>query len=113
MKARAAADLAALSGEWSWLGKVVGPAIHGGPGGLIDDDLAYVNPWGCDPTQATAPVLLLHGGQDRVVPSSHGEWLARHCPTAQLRLSPDDGHISILTSIATAMEWLREHTDQG
>jgi pimeloyl-ACP methyl ester carboxylesterase len=103
------ADHAALSGAWSWLGDVVGPAIAGGPGGLIADDLAYVAPWGFDAAQVTAPVLLLHGGQDRVVPSSHGEWLARRCPTAELRLSPPDGHLSILDSAPSALEWLREH----
>jgi pimeloyl-ACP methyl ester carboxylesterase len=106
------ADKAALSGEWSWLGKVVGPAVQGGPGGLIDDDLAYVAPWGCDPAQAIAPALFLHGGRDRVVPSAHGEWLARRCPSGELRLSPADGHISILNSAAAAMEWLSEHTDR-
>jgi pimeloyl-ACP methyl ester carboxylesterase len=106
------ADHAAFSGEWSWFGKVVGPALEGGPDGLIDDDLAYVAPWGCDPAQAIAPALFLHGGRDRVVPSAHGEWLARRCPSAELRLSPDEGHISILNSAPAAMDWLREHADR-
>src|SRR5215212_5972055 len=35
-------DHAALSGAWSWLLEVVNPAVEAGPGGLIDDDLAYV-----------------------------------------------------------------------
>ena len=108
-----AADLAALDGEWSWFISVVRPAIEGGPGGLIDDDLAYVAPWGFDPARITAPTLLLHGGRDRVVPSSHGEWLARRCPAAELWLRPDDGHISVLNQSAAALEWLREHTDRG
>lgn len=100
------ADLAVLSTEWSWLGEVVGPALAAGPAGLIDDDLAYVGPWGCDPAGITAPVLLLHGSQDRVVPSSHSEWLAARCPSAELRLSPDDGHLSILTAAGSALDWL-------
>jgi pimeloyl-ACP methyl ester carboxylesterase len=106
-------DHAALSGEWSWLLEVVNPAVEAGPGGLIDDDLAYVAPWGFDPARVVAPVLLLHGGRDRVVPSSHGEWLARRCPSAELWLSPDDGHISVLHSGAASMEWLREHAQRG
>jgi pimeloyl-ACP methyl ester carboxylesterase len=106
-------DHAALSGEWSWLLDVVNPAVEAGPGGLIDDDLAYVAPWGFDPARVVAPVLLLHGGRDRVVPSSHGEWLTRRCPSAELWLSPDDGHISVLHSGASSMEWLREHAQQG
>lgn len=104
------ADHAALSGAWSWFDDVVGPALAAGPGALIDDDLAYVAPWGFDPGRVGAPVLLLHGGQDRVVPSSHSRWLASRCPSAELRLSPDDGHISVLHSGAeAAMEWLRDH----
>jgi pimeloyl-ACP methyl ester carboxylesterase len=106
-------DHAALSGAWSWVLEVVNPAVEAGPGGLIDDDLAYVAPWGFDPARVVAPVLLLHGGRDRVVPSSHGEWLADRCPSAELWLSPDDGHISILHSGAASMEWLREHAEQG
>ncbi|MEV4106252.1 alpha/beta hydrolase [Nonomuraea sp. NPDC049695] len=100
------ADHAALGGDWSWFGSVVGPAVKGGQGGPIDDDLAYVNPWGCDPARITAPTLLMHGDQDRVVPSSHGTWLARHCPSAQIRRFPGDGHISVLRSAAEALDWL-------
>ncbi|MFE8014002.1 alpha/beta fold hydrolase [Streptomyces antibioticus] len=36
-----AADRAALAGEGSWLDDVVAPAVAAGPGGQIDDDLAY------------------------------------------------------------------------
>jgi len=105
------ADRSALSGAWSWLADVVGPAIEAGPGGLIDDDLACVGPWGFDPAQVIAPILLLHGGRDRVVPSSHSQWLAGRCPSAELRLSPDDGHISVLNSGAAALSWLADHAD--
>jgi pimeloyl-ACP methyl ester carboxylesterase len=107
------ADLAALSGAWSWLLDVVNPAVEAGPGGLIDDDLAYVAPWGADPARITAPTLLLHGGRDRVVPGSHGGWLARRCPAARLRLYPDDGHISVLDHSVAALDWLRERADRG
>lgn len=104
-------DHDALSAEWSWFGKVVGPALAGGPGGLVDDDLAYVAPWGFDPADIAAPTLLLHGGRDQIVPSAHGAWLARHCPTAELRLRPDDGHISILRSAPAGLAWLRALLD--
>ena len=104
------ADLAALAKEWSWLGHVASLAMKAGRGGLIDDDLAYVSPWGCEPGQIAAPTLFLHGGADRVVPSSHSMWLARRCAAAELWLSPGDGHISILKSAAAAMDWLRTHS---
>jgi pimeloyl-ACP methyl ester carboxylesterase len=102
------ADEAALSGPWSWLADIAGQAIEGGLDGMVDDDLAYVAPWGFDPGQITQPVLLLHGGRDRMVPSAHGEWLARHCRRAELRLYPEDGHISVLNSAEAAVAWLAE-----
>jgi pimeloyl-ACP methyl ester carboxylesterase len=107
------ADHAALAGAWSWLGTVAGKAIEGGRGGMVADNLAYVAPWGFDPGQVTPPVLLLQGGEDRVVPSSHGKWLARHSRSAELWLRPDDGHISVLNSGAATLDWLLEHADQG
>ena len=105
-----AADHAELRGAWAWLGKVVGPALKGGPGGLIDDDLAYVTPWGFEPSDIRAPTMLLHGARDRIVPSAHGVWLARRAPSAELRLTPDDGHISVLRHAGAALESLRERT---
>ena len=107
------ADLAALEGEWSWFISVVRPAVEKGPDALIDDDLAYVSPWGFDPARVVAPTLLVHGDRDRVVPASHGEWLARHCPSAELWLYPEDGHISVLRSGEAALGWLRERAYQG
>jgi pimeloyl-ACP methyl ester carboxylesterase len=106
-------DHAALSGAWSWVLDVVNPAVEAGAGGLIDDDLAFVARWGFDPARVVVPTLFLHGSRDRVVPSSHGEWLARRCLSEELWLSPDDGHISVLHSGAAAMEWLSEHAVCG
>ncbi|SCD37823.1 Pimeloyl-ACP methyl ester carboxylesterase [Streptomyces sp. BpilaLS-43] len=104
------ADHAALSGTWSWFGDVVGPAVESGPGPLVDDDLAYVAPWGFTPGQVGVPVLLLHGEQDRVAPSAHSGWLARHLPAAELRLSPQDGHLSVLDSADAALAWLVDNS---
>ncbi|MFD6066840.1 alpha/beta fold hydrolase [Amycolatopsis lurida] len=102
------ADHAALAGDWNWVLDVVGPAVEGGPGALIDDDLAYVAPWGFQPSDVRTPVLHLHGGADRIVPVAHGEWLTRQCATATLRVFPEDGHVSVLRHGEAALEWLAE-----
>jgi pimeloyl-ACP methyl ester carboxylesterase len=101
-----AADWAALEGEWSWFGQVVGPALANGPGPLIEDELVNVAPWGFALEDVHVPVLVLHGGADGVVPASHGEWVASHLPEAELWLRPDDGHISVLAAAPAALEWL-------
>jgi pimeloyl-ACP methyl ester carboxylesterase len=101
------ADWAALNGDWGWLGQVATAASKAGPAALIDDDLAYVHPWGFDPSQIAAPVLFVHGGRDRVVPSSHSDWLAQACGNSELRFYPEDGHVSVLTHAAEALAWLR------
>jgi pimeloyl-ACP methyl ester carboxylesterase len=103
-------DHAALKGAWHWLGDIAGRAVEGGLGGMVDDDVAYVVPWGFDPRQVSQPVLILQGGQDRIAPRSHGRWLARQIPSAELWLRPDDGHISVLSSAESAMEWLLERS---
>lgn len=109
-----AGDLAALNGEWSWFGGVVeaavASAVRGVVPGLVDDDLAYVAPWGFDPAQIRVPLLLLHGGRDRVVPASHSRWLAGRCAGSELRFAAEEGHISVLRQGPEALEWLRRVT---
>jgi pimeloyl-ACP methyl ester carboxylesterase len=105
------ADLAMFDGPWGWLGSVAGDqAMPNGPDGQIDDDCSYVIPWGCDPATITAPTLLCHGSDDRIIPSSHAEWLVQHIPSAALRLLPGDSHISVLAQAEPALEWIREQT---
>ncbi|MDO9380097.1 MAG: alpha/beta hydrolase [Nocardioidaceae bacterium] len=101
-----AADEEALGGDWSWVLDVVRPALAAGPAPLVDDDLAYVAPWGFDVAQVLAPTLVVHGARDRVVPVTHGRWLAAHLPTAELRESADDGHVSVLRTSADSLRWV-------
>jgi hypothetical protein len=45
-----------------------------------------------------------------MVPSAHGAWLASHCRNTELWLSPEDGHVSVLSSRgAAALDWLAGH----
>ncbi|WP_212648389.1 alpha/beta fold hydrolase [Deinococcus hopiensis] len=79
-----------------------------GAGELIDGDLACAAPWGFDPRRITLTVLLVHGGQDRVVPSSHGRWLAARICSATLWTKPEGGHLPVLPSGEEARTWLAE-----
>jgi len=106
------ADWAALAGAWAALGADAGRAGAAGPEGLIDDDLAFVAPWGFDVAQIEVPVLLVQGGQDRIIPPSHADWLMRTCPTSELWLRPRDGHVSVLNASPVAMDWLRAQDER-
>jgi pimeloyl-ACP methyl ester carboxylesterase len=105
-----ARDYALLDGSWAALGADVGASEEWGSDGLVTDDLAFVIPWGFDVASITAPVLVVQGGDDRVIPRQHGEWLSRHLEAAELWLRPRDGHVSILDSVPLAMDWLRAHS---
>jgi pimeloyl-ACP methyl ester carboxylesterase len=107
------ADHEALAGAWSWLGAIAGKAAEDGPEGMVEDQLAYVAPWGFDPARVTAPALIMHGTDDRMVPSAHGEWLASRCPTAELWLRPGEGHVSVLGSAPEALDWLLQRADHA
>ena len=51
------------------------------------------------------PVLLVHGGADRVVPVAHVRWLAGRIPGAELWSDPTDGRITALDAAADALAW--------
>ena len=107
------ADYAALDANWSWFNGIVQAATANGLDGMVEDDVTAMAPWGFDLTQITAPTLIMHGRDDRMVPSSHGEWIATHCPAAELRLQPGAGHISVLDSAPAALAWLRHVVTAG
>ncbi len=103
-----ARDWAVLEHRWKALGEDAGKAGAAGPEGAIDDDLAFATPWGFELERVAAPVLLAHGGEDRVIPLSHAHHMLDRLPNAELWLRPRDGHVSILDAVPVAMDWLRD-----
>jgi pimeloyl-ACP methyl ester carboxylesterase len=102
-------DLAALGGSWSWLAGVAAQAMEQGNEGFAEDVLAGARPWGFRPAAIGVPVLIMHGADDKMVPHTHGQWLAAHCPAAESRIVPDAGHITVLDSAPQALAWLAAH----
>nr|POF22260.1 hypothetical protein CFP56_36345 [Quercus suber] len=64
--------------------------------GWVDDDLAFLKPWGFDLAEIKRPVLLYQGGKDVMVPDAHGKWLGSHLTSATTHFEPAEGHFSIL-----------------
>jgi pimeloyl-ACP methyl ester carboxylesterase len=67
-----------------------------GAEGAIEDELAVVAPWGIDLASVRVPVSLWSGEQDTDTPLAHGRWLATAIPGAELRLFPEEGHLSLI-----------------
>ena len=70
-------------------------ALSMGYFGWMDDDLAFVQPFGFKLSEIDKPVLVWQGDDDFMVPRAHSEWLAKHIPTAKLNFVAGHGHISL------------------
>ena len=89
-------DRRALSGDLAeFFTSSLPDSVKRGVFGWLDDDLAFVRPWGFDLAAIEVPVTIWHGAEDRFVPFAHGEWLANHVPGAHPRLLTDHGHLSL------------------
>jgi pimeloyl-ACP methyl ester carboxylesterase len=89
-------DIGALTGDFAaYLATTFRRAVSAGIWGWFDDDLAFTRPWGFALEEVGVPVVVWQGGQDRMVPFGHGQWLAAQLPGARPRLLPEEGHLSI------------------
>lgn len=90
------ADADAVTGEYGeWLASGFRASVSTGIWGWFDDDLAFVRPWGFEIASIRRPVAIWQGVEDRMVPFTHGEWLAAHVPGARSHLLQDHGHLSL------------------
>jgi pimeloyl-ACP methyl ester carboxylesterase len=83
-------------------------AIVPGIDGWVDDDLAFVRPWGFDVTSCRVPVVLAYGRQDVLVPAAHGDWLAERVPNAVTWIDDDTGHMGNSAQVERDLAWLRD-----
>lgn len=60
----------------------------------VDDDLAFVKPWGFELQELRVPVEIRFGMTDVLVPPAHGKWLAAHVPGAEVFVDAHGGHLS-------------------
>jgi pimeloyl-ACP methyl ester carboxylesterase len=81
-----------------------------GVGGWVDDDLAFLQPWGFDVGAVAVPVLIRYGRTDVLVPAAHGEWLAANVPGCIVDVSDSAGHLGSNPEeqIASDARWLSE-----
>jgi pimeloyl-ACP methyl ester carboxylesterase len=84
----------AINGVWGW----------------VDDDLAFVRPWGFDVSKIAVPVLVWYGSSDVLVPPAHGEWLAANVPGCIVKVDDVAGHMGSdpEQEISENVRWLRD-----
>jgi pimeloyl-ACP methyl ester carboxylesterase len=101
-------DRVALAGPiGAWWADGLRVSFSSGAEGWIDDDLAFMKPFGFEIDAITVPTLVVHGRQDRFVPISHGQWLSRAIPGAASWLLEDEAHVSLLTNqVSNVHAWL-------
>ena len=101
-------DRIALSGPiGEWWAESLGVSFSTGADGWIDDDLAFVMPFGFEIAAVSPPTLVVHGHLDLFVPVSHGQWLSRAVPRAESWLLADEAHLSLLANrVSSVHEWL-------
>jgi pimeloyl-ACP methyl ester carboxylesterase len=106
------ADRAALRGPLgAFLHANMQHGIAPGADGWIDDDLAFAQSWGFDLDAIERPVLIVQGGDDRFVPRSHGEWLAKAVPGAETWIDDEHGHLTLLEHrVPEVHDWLLSHS---
>lgn len=101
-------DRAVLTGELAETMAAEMPiTFASGVQGWIDDDFAFLAPFGFQLSAIASPALIVHGRQDRFVPVEHGEWLAQEIPGAEAWISPEEGHLTLSAhGIPAVHEWL-------
>jgi pimeloyl-ACP methyl ester carboxylesterase len=97
-------DRAALTGEFGEdMAAGFREAMRTGVDGWLDDDLAFVQPWGFSLTEISVPTAIWQGSADLMVPFAHGQWLASQIPTASVHLEDGEGHLSVALGKLDAM----------
>jgi pimeloyl-ACP methyl ester carboxylesterase len=80
-------------------------ALRQGVDGWVDDDIAFVRPWGFEITDVRVPTTVCYGADDTLVPAAHGKWLAEHLPQARVDLL-EGGHFATFDKMRDIVTWL-------
>jgi pimeloyl-ACP methyl ester carboxylesterase len=83
---------------------MVDEAFAQGAAGMVADVAGYtLRPWGFEPSDVTADVLLGYGADD-ALGEPHGRWWEQALPKARLEVVPDVGHLVVVPFWDRALE---------
>jgi pimeloyl-ACP methyl ester carboxylesterase len=94
--------------------QAIDASIRDGLDGWIDDDLAFMEPWGFDLAAIKQPTLLIQGEHDVLVPRDHMAYLASKVPSARFDIVAGGGH-TLFDEAGDVVRWVVEQsrTDAG
>ncbi len=87
------------------LAESVREGVGGTVDGWVDDDIAFTRPWNFEVSAITVPVAVWYGPHDTLVPTGHGEWLARTIPATEVVVL-DGGHFAVYERLPDLLAWL-------
>ena len=94
-------------GVFSFQDRVKYSLFQGGRG-WIDDQLAFLKPWGFPLEEISRPVQLWVGSKDVDVPPAHAEYLRRMIPDSELLIVENKNHFTISEpALEEGFKWLR------
>lgn len=102
------ADRAALAGHerHAVIRQDVAETFRRGVWGWVDDDRAFISPWGFDLAEIRVPTRVVYGLTDVLVPRQHGDWLARNVPGAEVVANEKLGHLGDSAVVTELYDWL-------
>jgi pimeloyl-ACP methyl ester carboxylesterase len=89
-------------------------AFRQGVTGYAQDVFVQGRPWPFDPRTITAPVYVVHGEADTVLPLAHSRHTAEVVPGAVLRVLAGHGHLTVVNELPTmALALISEGRGRG
>ena len=81
-------------------------ALEGGLRAPISDIVLFGRHWGFSIRDIRVPVRFWHGDADRIVPLSHGQFMAALVPAAELVVCPGGGHFAGYILGRDVLDWI-------
>jgi pimeloyl-ACP methyl ester carboxylesterase len=98
------AAVVARPGVADRLRRMVDETFAQGATGMVEDVAGYtLQPWGFEPSDVAADVLLGYGADD-LLGEPHGRWWQQALPKARLEMVPDVGHMVVVPFWGRALE---------
>jgi pimeloyl-ACP methyl ester carboxylesterase len=101
----------ALPGVRDRLDRMLRDAFRQGPVGVAADILSYTaRPWGFEPADVKAKVLVVAGQGDPIAGNAHAAWYQRQLPDARQEMVPGVGHLVVVPAWGRVLSHLAPGT---